>query len=497
LERGAAGPWWETVQRLGRFEESVQIAEAAYGKPRELGGLAPDDIRTLVRATAERLETRLSSTNVEDITDHAGQIDPYGRPLFAQVATLDWLAGQSFSTGRDDALRRLLARVDAQTAEHAADFGTARMIRNLRTLATARGGMTVDDYSQALSSHQPPSGLLPGVFDDFRGLSLDELLDGMRPDILGELYVLDRLAAQGVERAAAEALLRLVWQASPDAYHAFVERSVRDHREHPFLADLLGICDWNASPLACARLAADTIPLLRRSDHPVLGWIFARLEAAQVNPGNTGMNEIVATVRFRFANLVFNGGDTQQANELFTNLLATCCPDWRVYAGALNNRGITWSDLGNKDLAVADYTAVIKSVSATDEARACALNNRADIYDEVGKTTLTIADRTTLLGLRETTYDRRYIALARRARTLRKLGEHAAAYRDINAIIATPDIVVEQKMQARLQRSRWLIADGSPRDAIPDLTAVVESARNFDGAPEKALTLLKSLGSST
>ena len=97
------------------------------------------------------------------------------------------------------------------------------------------------------------------------------------------------------------------------------------------------------------------------------------------------------------------------------------------------------------------------------------------------------------MGLRETTYDRRYIALARRARALRKLGEHTAAYRDIDAILATPDIVVEQKMQAQLQRSQWLLTDGSPEDAIPDLAAVVESARNFDGIPERALSLLYEL----
>ena len=217
---------------------------------------------------------------------------------------------------------------------------------------------------------------------------------------------------------------------------------------------------------------------------------FPRFEDAQIDPRNTEISEIVATARFRFANLVFNEGDAQQANDLFTNLLATCSPDWPVFAGAHNNRGITWSDLANQDSAAADYTAVIEAVAATDEARACALNNRADIYEEDEKTTLAIADRTTLLGLRETTYDRRYIALARRARALRKLGEHTAAYTDIDAILATPDIVVEQKMQARLQRSQWLIADGSPEDAIPDLTAVLESARNFEGIPEKALSLL-------
>ena len=92
----------------------------------------------------------------------------------------------------------------------------------------------------------------------------------------------------------------------------------------------------------------------------------------------------MATARFRFANLVFNEGDAQQANDLFTNLLATCSPDWPVFEGALNNGGITWSDLGNQDSAAADYTAVIEAVTATDEARACALNNRADIYEEDG-----------------------------------------------------------------------------------------------------------------
>jgi tetratricopeptide (TPR) repeat protein len=406
------------------------------------------------------------------------------------VATLDWLAYQGVSSGRDEALRRLLARLDTQTAERIGDSGESQRIRNLRTLATARGGMTVDTYSEIVDSSSFPAGLLPGVFDDFRGLQLEELLNGVMPDILGELYVLDRLAAGGVERAAARRLLRATWQASPDAYSAFVERAAADYREHAELVDLLGVCDWDSSPVACARMAADIIPLLRRSDHPVLEWIFARFESARETTGNAEMEEIAATARFRFANLVLGEGDLRWANQLYTEILETCMPEWPSFAGAHNNRGIITLRDNRPDLAAADFTAVIDAAAATDEARACSLNNRADIYDEDGRPALAIADRTALLNLAQTTYDRRFIALARRARALRGIGDYEAALRDIAAILETPDIAVEQKMNARLMRAQWLIADGTPADAAADLRLIAGSARNFDQVQEQALSLL-------
>jgi tetratricopeptide (TPR) repeat protein len=493
LERDAAGPWWNVVQRLNRFEESVQLAEAAYGMPRELNGLSRDDIRELVRATGTTVGKVLSSTNVEDIADHAEEIDPSGRPLFALVATIDWLDGRGVSTGRDEALRRLLTRMDAQTAERLADAGVSQRVRNLRTLASALGGMPVDDYSQVLADRHPPTGLLPGVFDDFGGLSLAELLEGVRPDILGELYVLDRLGSGGVEPSAAKALLRLAWQTNPDAYHAFVQRSAGDHREHPNLVDLLDAADWSNSPVASATLAADTVPLLRRSDHPVLEWIFARLETIQEASKAVEIDELVATARFRFANLVLNEGDFGRANAQYADVLSQSDPSWSVHVGALNNRGITSLELGRKEAAVADFTEVIEAATATDEQRASALNNRADVYERDGELSSAVADRTAVLRLSETTYDRRFIALGRRSRALRKLGDDEGAYRDIDAILATPDIAAEQKMEARLVRAEWLMASGAREEALAELTAVAASPRNFEQVEERAGALLDDL----
>ncbi|MFJ5835423.1 hypothetical protein ACIQGO_01345 [Streptomyces shenzhenensis] len=497
LERQAAGTWWDTLQRTHRMEESFHVQASQYGLPRELGGLSRPDIRRLIKAVATYAGAGLSSTNVEDIADHAEKIDAERRPLFALVATMDWLDGNGVSGDRDAALRRLIARVDGQTAESVGGFPQARRVRNVRTLATALGGVSADEYARLLLTLSPPAGLLLDVYDDFLAVPLDDLLDGVRPDILGELYVLDRLAATGTERAAAVGLLQLAWRADQQAYQAFVERAAGDHKEHEQLVHLLDAGDWIESPVSCARMVVDTVPLLQRSDHPALEWIFSRFDTLRESISGQSIDELAVTARFRFANLVLNEGDARRANELFTKALADCDPCWSVRSGILNNRGITRLDIGDREAAMADFTAVIEDSFAEDEARACALNNRADLHDEDGNVLSAVADRSAVLGLAETTYNRRYIALARRARALWSSGDRAGAHRDIESILATSDIVMEQKMAARLQRAEWAAGSGSPSEARPDLEAVIASARNFDSVERRARELLStSMGDS-
>ncbi|MDQ3152591.1 MAG: hypothetical protein M3R63_13010 [Actinomycetota bacterium] len=115
--------------------------------------------------------------------------------------------------------------------------------RNVRTFATALGGLDVDAYATIVESAALPSGLLPGVYEDLPVVPLGELLDDLRPDILGELLVLDRLAGADVDRHSAQRLLRLAWREAPAAYGAFVARAAGDHVEHPHLIDLLKVDD--------------------------------------------------------------------------------------------------------------------------------------------------------------------------------------------------------------------------------------------------------------
>jgi tetratricopeptide (TPR) repeat protein len=489
LERAASGPWWDTLRRLNRNEESHLVDAAAYALPRKLGGLSRDQIRALIRDATRQAEASPSTTQVEDIADHSQLIDPAGRPLFAVIAALDWLDGNDVSTGRDTALRRLLARLDAQTAERLGGSLPPGRARNLRTLATVLGGVPAAKYEQILDAHQPPPGLLPGMFDDYQQVPLDELADGVRPDILGELYVLDRLADGDAEHHATAALLRLAWHASHHAYHAFVERAAADHYEHPHLADLLDVGDWRETPAACARMAAGIVPHLRRSDHPALEPIFARLTGLQDACRQRDVDEIVANARFEFANLVRDDDEPEQANALYTALLADCDPAWPVHAAILNHRGVTWLYLREEDVAAADFTAVIDAATATDESRACALLNRAVIHDDRGDLAASIADRTAVLSLGQTTYDRRYTAYSGRAENLWRLGLHDAALQDIDAILATDDIVMEQKMAARLQRAEWLMST-APASAIAELETVIASVRNLSQTTRRARFLV-------
>lgn len=492
LERQAAGTWWDIVQRNHRMEESFAIQASSYGLPRELGGLSRPEIRKLISAVGLRHGVDLSSTNIEDISDHAEEIDPACRPLFVLVAALDWMDSKGISADRDAALRRLIARTHGLTVPPSSS-PSARQVRNVWFLATALGGASADSYAHLLHTLAPPAGLLPDVFSDFQPISLEDLLQGVRPDILGELYILDRLAAGGTETLAATALLGLAWQYDQEAYQAFVERAVGDHTEHPRLGDLLGAVDWNTSPTACGHMAVDTIPLLQRSDHPVLTWIFSRLDSLRHSAADEEIDQLTATARFRLANLVLNEGDACRANALYTEALALCDPAWPVRSNILNNRGITWRKIGDHSAANADWTTVINTPSATDEARACALNNRADTFDSDGDVASAVADRTGVLKLAETTYNRRFIALIRRARTLWKQRDYVGAHRDIEAILAMGDIAPEQKMTAQLQRAEWLIDSGAAADAQKDLETVIASTRNFETVEIRAQELLAQL----
>jgi tetratricopeptide (TPR) repeat protein len=320
-------------------------------------------------------------------------------------------------------------------------------------------------------------------------VTLDDLIDGVKPDIVGELFVLDQLDTPGTTRLATTTLLHHAFHSNPDAYQGFVERAATDHTEHPRLLDLLIASVSDESSAASAELAVAIIPLLKRSDHPALTWIFNQLACVHDHVDPDRIGRLLATARFRFANLVMGEGDMDKAFELLTQALAPCNPAWPQYGNILNNRGITLLQLGQPKAAITDFSVVIDAAAASNEARACALNNRADVLFDNGDVGGAISDRSAVLALTNTTYNRRYIALARRAVALRRLEDEAGAYQDIETILATSDIAIEQKMAARLMRAKWLLEAGDITKAQADLDHILTSYRNFDNVEQKAREL--------
>jgi tetratricopeptide (TPR) repeat protein len=216
--------------------------------------------------------------------------------------------------------------------------------------------------------------------------------------------------------------------------------------------------------------------------------ILARLQRLAVDdPVSAG--EHYATARFHVANLLLQEGEARRANELLTAALTASDSAWPVQASILNNRGITWLQLDRDESAVADFTSVIDSPAASEEARACALNNRADVREH-RDLEAAIADRTAVMNLTNTSPDRRYIALARRARERWALSDRRGTFDDHATILETEDIAVEQKMETRLQRAELLLQLGRVQEALADLQAVVDSRRNFDNVEEAARQLV-------
>ncbi|WNV84864.1 hypothetical protein [Umezawaea sp. Da 62-37] len=488
LERRAAGEWWSTTQRANRMEESYRVTAAMYANPRPMVGLDRIDARTLVRSMTTRLDTGpLAAGQVEHIVDRAENMDPDLRPLFVQVATIDRLNQDETRTGRDDMLRRVVARKIAWLDSRVDSPSSAARAHNLRLFATAIGGLTVEEF-EALHLHSESlKTLLPEVFQLLGpSVTADVLVDGVRPDIVGELFVLDRLDAEPTVVLASTRLLDYAARVRPEAYRGFLERAVMDHTDHPRLLDLLKTGNDGKSALSDLEPAVAVMQLLGRSKHTVIDWVFGRIDATIAAGLVDRTCRLITTAHFKFANLVRVENDIQRAHDLYTEALIDCDPTWSEYDSILNNRGITLCELGQVEAATADYSAVIGSMSASAEIRACALNNRADILEKQGDIGAAIADRSSVLSLSGTSYDRRYIALAGRALAHRRQGDSDSARQDIAGILDAKDIAIEQKMQARLIRAEWALEDGDPTRAQKDLDEIVASYRNFENVETKA-----------
>lgn len=481
LERSIADSWWGTVNRLERFSESAAIAQSSYDQPRELAGLAAAEQRALIRGVLEHLRPGpVASLDVEDIAEYALRLDPASTPLAAFIAAITWLESEGgTSVGRDEALRRLVFR-NITGLTQGLDGEALGRARRLHLAATTVEGLTLAQFASISSGTRDQAGLLPTPYELPETVTA-AALHGLRPDLLGELFVLDELAAGPFAADAVKRVIAITAASYPGAYAAFVERAAGDHRNHPQLEALLDALpidsDW-------ADLVVRIIPLLRREQHPLLARSLDRL-AAYAKTGDPLARDCYARGSFAAANLLFFGGQYELAQQAYTDVLDLTTPDAAVHSNLLNNRGITWHSLGRADLAMADYTSVINSPAATDEARACALNNRADLL-QADDLDAAIADRTALLGLTDTSPDRRYIALVRRAREHWANGDHGECLNDLQTLLDTPDIATEQKMEARYERAGILRQAGCIAEAIEDLEHIITAPRNFPNVDEAA-----------
>jgi tetratricopeptide (TPR) repeat protein len=482
LERdsGTESRWFRSATRQQVQHESVSILSKHHAESLQLAGLHREELREIVHAASGG---GVSRATVEDLVDRALTLDPEGRPLFALIAALEHSEPTVSGRSRDAVIRSLVLRRNTQ-----ADSEDSVSARFVSMAATALGGVRLHDLGQVSGSAEhahfdiAPIQQLPLDV-------LDSLMSGMTPDILGEMWVLDELAASGTRRDIAVAALAAAWQFSSSRYSSFVDRCARDHPTHSQLPALLDV-DLATDCQRWFEMATSMIPHLRNPTSPSVDEVvtrIARLDASILR------DAAAMEAKFKVANLWLDEGRADTAHAIYTEIIGAAPQGSPIVWQCLTNRGVVAMQRDDIVAAENDWGTVIDASEAPDEARACCLNNRADIRAHEDNHEAAIADRSSVLALEDTTYNRRYIALVRRARSLWELGRRVDADGDIDTILETEDIAIEQKMAARLMRAEWAIDLGVEEVVSHELQIVRDSRRNFNSIADRADALWEAL----
>lgn len=498
------GSWWPRFLREESHSESMELIACQHDDPIRLGRLASEALRALAADVARSLHIPWTDSIARTFETRMRSLDPLGRPLFGMMAAA-FSASEAADTAVDATLLRLVLKKEAgRLREAISDEERRHKMENLVTLATLVGGLLPRFGGFAFLANTNVASLLPDpdlvdprVYRDLVGATSGEtMLAGLQPDILGERYVLDRLAGGGGISEGAKRLLGAAWSLQPDDLCDFVVRTASDF---PTDAGLDALCDL---PIASSeargrwgRLVGDLVRVANRSgDRRTQRLLEALRELADRHPAEGELQRALASAELYLGNIfLFSEHDYDRASAQFESAIARAGVGSEIEAAAINNCGILHHEVQDEENAFADWSDVIAKHGASDEARACSLNNRADIFARRGAHAEAISDRSEVVALKETSPDRRYIALLRRSGSYRKLGRIEEALRDLEAIMGTADITSQQKAEAHVERGALLRDLGRFDEARDDLEAVLSTDELFPGTFANALVELGEL----
>ncbi|WP_420625523.1 tetratricopeptide repeat protein [Candidatus Poriferisodalis sp.] len=482
LERSKDATWFSVATRQEHYHESRSIMALQYAEPLEVVGLETDALVALVQQRFLRtLGRRASPEELGETLARIEELDRLRRPLFGLIATIERTDFEGEYNTRDQILDALIDRRLAQ-ARHVREPISSRY---LALLATILGGISFEELSSAVELVNNPQ-IDTGRLTQLETSLLEDLLTGMQPDIIGELWLLNEMDRDDLSTDLAAQALNAAWHYQPQRYAAFVTKCARDHAMHPALAELMAV-DESRERRLWFRLAADLTDFEYRLDPAAASKIMALLVE---KPTSRHKLEALSTIGFKLGNKLLALGELDEAAKTYVQMLQRDVLTDEMKSHIHTNLGAVYLYQDQISKALAEFDAVISSPTASDESRACCYNNRADIYDSRGEWELAIRDRTRVLELQYTSYNRRYIALARRASAYVELNRLDDAHRDIESILETNDIVEEQKMAARLLSANWHILAGDLGLARSDLIQILRNHRNFNETVQQAHELM-------
>ena len=375
--------WWRQFQSYDSgTKRSSMLAAGFRGRSgfkvntRELGPLGKPSLVATARHVFESLATEIEQPAIFDgdgFADALRKIDPLGRPLFAAFAA-EAVAREGLenirSWNQQDLTLRILkheiSRWETQAKSESDAFGNDNLDHphvNLLAATTIVGRQNHDFLGSvtALDVALPtPNTFSDNLFGILTGLSAGSDgndLPSLEPDIVGELFVLERLSGSlrlpsesntHVVASATQELIKELWCMRPVETSSFIGRSLRDFPDHPSVEHLM-------FPGAdCASFNGEPRSLIQA--------LLVRASAFYYS------NHLDSAIR--------DLGDVISFPDASVELVAT----------ALFNRGATYSQQGKVDEALADYTRLIDNLpDAPVEQVATALCNRGVAYSQQGK----------------------------------------------------------------------------------------------------------------
>lgn len=489
--------WWATFIREDSQSESAEMTAWQYANPLELPSMSLDAVLQIAREVVLSRNGTWNAEVARDFLQRMYRYDREGRPLFAMIVAL-YLEAVEIDAAEPNLLQAVLKREAARRSQLLQQRDELRRMENLLLLASLVSGLEPKSGSYNHLAVSNIAGLLPNVALLDQALYCDiassasgnsgATLAGLQPDILGERFVLDRLAASGIAGQNARALLLAAWCWQPNDVRIVTLRCVADFQGDPAIHTLFDLpLDTVDARRYWADMVADFIPYAGESDENFSNQQQRKLIAiADSHPHEADLRDATARAYYHRA-LQFMFDDNSIAIEQFDSAIARAGKDSLIAKMAMHNRVILQrADDKNYD-PFKVFTMVIDSHDAPDELRACAFNNRADLYVERGEHDHAIQDRSEVLALKRTHPDRRYIALFRRSRSYAALGSVQAALDDLSRILDIWDVSQEQKSEARLERAAIMRQLEHWDEARTDLEAVVASESLFKGMRAVAL----------
>ncbi|HEY3244671.1 MAG TPA: tetratricopeptide repeat protein [Phycisphaerae bacterium] len=495
--------WWTEFQNKDMSSVRASIRDAQYGakgQARDLGPLDESALRQTVDYVLDQccsVQHRTAPTDRDRaaIIDALVKIDPHRRPLFAAFAA-ETVAERGVHQLRQwDAaalVQFVLEREVGRWRRTGVDEGHA----NLLTISTLVGGATDDDIEYVRSNGC--ADLLPERADvnvnschamyGFGDSSERTKYQALVPDMLGECFVLSRLAADAVVSVDQGATSRLggntqrlvdaVWGIELSRLEPFMSRATEDFPTHPSVERLLAPrTDTPKQRNYWSGIVANSVySLAVHGRFDLIDRLIGTMRALATSyPEEVNITSAVAVALYNRARAFAELCDYDRALNDYTAVVTLTDSSPDVQGLARLNRGVALGRLGRIDEELAEYSAVIAGTQFRDEVRASALLNRAALHTASGDTAAQLADYDAAIDMPGARPGTRAEALHHRACIYRDQGSEKEALTDLDTLLEISSLSIEERVRALMVRGGLHFDRKEYDSAIRDFSDVIES----------------------